>query len=94
MSRASDLSKEEQANVRTALRFLHSRCGGWEALATAMCFNKDTFYRLSSRPITAAIAFRVARFAQVSIDDLLAGKYPAVGACPHCGHVKGEESPK
>jgi hypothetical protein len=33
-----------------------------------------------------AVAFRVARLTGVSIDDLLAGKYPPPGTCPHCGH--------
>jgi len=31
------------------------------------------------------MAFRVARLAQVWIDDLLDGKYPVKGMCPHCG---------
>lgn len=41
--------------------------------------------------VTPLIAFRVARFAEIGVDDLLTGKYPPAGACPHCGHVKGEE---
>jgi hypothetical protein len=26
--------------------------------------------------------------AGVGIDDLLSGKYPVKGTCPHCGHVE------
>jgi len=35
--------------------------------------------------VTAGLALRVARFAEVSIDDLLGGKYVPPGACPYCG---------
>jgi hypothetical protein len=27
----------------------------------------------------------------MSIDDLLAGQFPAPGGCPYCGHVDEEE---
>jgi len=36
--------------------------------------------------VTASIVFRVARFVEVSVDDLLAGRY-LPGACPHGGHM-------
>lgn len=38
-------------------------------------------------PISPTMAFRVARMAGVGLDDLLAGRYPVKGMCPHCGHV-------
>jgi hypothetical protein len=44
----SDLTAEEQKNVRTALRFLR----------------------------------------KVTVDDVLTGRFPAPGTCPHCGHMK------
>ena len=31
------------------------------------------------------IAFRVARLAKVGVDDVLAGRFPPPGTCPHCG---------
>jgi hypothetical protein len=36
--------------------------------------------------VTATLAFRTARLAEASIDDLLAGRY-LQGACPHCGRL-------
>lgn len=39
----------------------------------------------TDRKVTPLVAFRVARFAQVGVDDLLAGKLVPPGTCPHCG---------
>lgn len=83
----SDLTKEEQANVRTALRFLRARCGGWEAVAKALHLGRSTI----GRAATPTVAFRVARFAGVKIDDLLEGAFPPVGTCPYCGHQRNNE---
>ena len=43
-----------------------------------------------SKNVSASIAFRVARFAKVGVDDVLTGKFPSPGTCPHCGHVEDE----
>lgn len=90
MSRAkSDLTPQEQTNVRAAIRFLHARCGGWVPLGKILRINDCALSHIARRePVSASVAFRVARLAKVSIDDLLAGRYPPPGACPHCGHVK------
>ena len=80
----SDLTSKEQANVRTALRFLRARCGGLKPLAKALRYTRQTL-RLPASP---TLAFRIARLAGVPIDDVLAGKYPPPGTCPHCGHRK------
>jgi hypothetical protein len=37
--------------------------------------------------VSQTMALPVARLAQVGIDDLLVGKYPVKGMCPHRGHV-------
>jgi hypothetical protein len=37
--------------------------------------------------VSASLALRMARLAQVGVDDMLAGKYPIKGMCPHCGNV-------
>ena len=90
----SDLTAQEQANVRTALKHLRLRCGGWDALSKALRFKKKTLAH-AVRPhgtVTASVAFRIARLAGVSIDELLAGAYPAPGTCPYCGHVKVDET--
>lgn len=85
----SDLTSKEQANVRTAILFLRARCRGWGPLAKVLHMKEPTVrYIGGGRVVTASTAVRVARFVKVGIDDLLAGKYPPAGACPHCGHVK------
>jgi len=91
---AGDLAKQEQTNVRTALRFLRARCGGWEPTAKMLRVNDSTLGNVmgSRRAVTASLAFRVARLVKVPIDDLLAGKFPAAGTCPYCGHVKEEDA--
>ena len=83
----SDLSREEQTNVRTALRFLRARCGGWAQLAKVLGFKPSTLTNMGpKRGMTPTMAFRVARLAKVGVDDVLAGRFPPPGTCPHCGH--------
>ncbi len=81
----SDLTVEEQKHVRTAIRFLRIRFGGWVPLTKALRFTRSTLQKGGATP---AVAFRVARLVGISIDDLLVGKYPLAGTCPHCGHRK------
>jgi hypothetical protein len=78
----SDLTAEEEKNVRTAVRFLKSRVGTWATLAKVLRVCPKTVER-SVSPMTA---FRVAKFAGVGVDDVLTGRFPAPGTCPHCGH--------
>jgi hypothetical protein len=80
----SDLTAEEQKNVRAALRFLRIRCGGLAAFAKALHACKTT---AQGRNVSASVAFRVARLAGVGVDDVVGGKYPPAGVCPHCGHI-------
>jgi hypothetical protein len=84
----SDLTKEEQGHVGLALRFLRARAGGWDALAKVLHFGRSTLLDAASgrHPPTASMALRIARLAQVGVDDLLAGRYPEAGACAHCGN--------
>ncbi len=83
----SDLTTQEQVNVRTALRFLRSRCGGWAGVGKALGFKESTLSNaMSISPPSASMAIRVARLAGVPVDDVLNGRYPAQGTCPHCGH--------
>ena len=37
--------------------------------------------------VSASMAVRVAKIAAVGVDEVLAGRWPAKGTCPHCGHV-------
>lgn len=83
------LTAEERDHIRAAMRFLRARCGGtYEALAKAMRV-KVTYLRDAARRRTpnAGLAVRLARFAGVSIDDVIAGRFPPPGACPHCGQI-------
>jgi hypothetical protein len=81
-----DVTEEERARVRAALGFLRVRAGGWNALAPALGFTKKTLSNvMEGKVVSPTMVFRVARLAGVSIDDLLAGKFPPAGTCPHCG---------
>lgn len=83
--RSSDLTPTEQANVRTAIRFLVKRLGSMQKLAAAMSSKTGTVKQSLRGGVSAGITIRVARVAGVSAEELLAGRWPAVSACPHCG---------
>lgn len=90
----SDLTSSEQAHARAALCFLRARCGGWEPLAKLLRVKEPTVRNVAQgRTVSASLAFRVARLVKITVDDLLVGKYPPAGACPHCGHVATVEDP-
>lgn len=90
--RDTDLTPSEQANVRTALRFLRTRCGGWAPLAKVLGFAHthlaDTASGRSAG--SASMTFRIARLAKVTVDDVLTGRFPDSRACAHCGCVPPE----
>lgn len=73
--------------MRTALRFLRFRVGGWQPLADALGTKADTIGKVlrGGRDVTAKLAYSVARLTDVSIDDLLAGALLSPRTCPHCG---------
>jgi transcriptional regulator with XRE-family HTH domain len=81
------LTDKEQRHVRTALRFLRHRVGGWQPLADALGVKADTIGKVlrGGRAVTANLAYSVARLTDVSIDDLLAGALLSPRTCPHCG---------
>jgi hypothetical protein len=79
----SDLTADEQKHVRAAIRFLRVRCGGNNALAKVLRVDRRTL----TKPATPTTAYRVAKLAGVSVDDVLAGRFPPAGTCPHCGHM-------
>src|SRR5262249_55305664 len=88
--KAFDLTPEEQTHVRTALRSLRARCGGWEQVAKVLHFKGPTVRKLGSKNSTVSptVAFGVARLVKVGVDDVLAGRFPPPGTCPHCGHCE------
>lgn len=81
------LTDKEQRHVRTALRFLRHRVGGWQPLADALEVKADTIGKVlrGGRAVTASLAYGVARLTDVSIDDLLSGALLSPRTCPHCG---------
>jgi hypothetical protein len=82
----SDLTAAEQTNVRTALKFLRLRCGTWAAVSKALRLGESTASNIAAgASVSPLVAFRVARLAKVSVDDVLAGRFPSPGTCPHCG---------
>ncbi len=85
----TDLTDQEQANVRAAMRFLMIRAGGWKILAVALGFSKHTMRHVkkAEKNVSPRMALRVARVAGVGVDDVIAGRFPQPGACAHCGRI-------
>lgn len=79
-----DLTTEEQQNIRAALRFLSAHLGSMDSLAKAIRGKAATLRNAAScRRPSAGLAVRLARFAEVPVDDVLNGRFPPV--CPTCG---------
>jgi hypothetical protein len=80
-----DLTVQEQGHVRTALKFLRARFGGWRPLAKVLRFGESTVGNMAAghRAASIVVAFRIARLVKVPV---LAGRFPPPGTCPHCGH--------
>jgi hypothetical protein len=81
-----------QEHVRAAMRFLAVRFGNLGMMAKALRFQRDTLRRVmdGKQNVSAVMAFRLARTAAVGVDDLLMGRYPVPGMCPHCGRVPSQ----
>jgi hypothetical protein len=79
--------------VRSALTYLRAKVGTWETLGKSLRFEPCTIIHVAHgrRAVSPTMAFRIARFAKVSIDGLLAGKFPPHDTCAHCGHGKEEK---
>ena len=86
---SSDLTPEEQANVRTAIRFLAKRHGSYRKLSEAMGAKVATVQLAGSKrgAVSAGVALRVARASGAPLEDVLAGRWPIAGACPFCGRM-------
>jgi hypothetical protein len=85
--RSSDLTPEEQANAKAALRVLRVRHGTAAKLAVALQATEATVTACLARraPVSAGLALRVARLAGVHLEDVLSGAWPKAGSCPMCG---------
>ncbi|HLK41294.1 MAG TPA: hypothetical protein VKU41_31300 [Polyangiaceae bacterium] len=84
---SSDLSPEEQAHAKAAIRFLGKRFGSYGKLAEAMRAKRATVISaVSARgAVSAGVALRAARAADVPLEDVLAGRWPTATMCPYCG---------
>lgn len=87
------LTKEEQANVRRALRILRRRHGSVAALAKAMGMTPEalTKARVPSRPQSARLALVTARLAGTTFDGIISGTWSPLVVCRACrgsGHVR------
>lgn len=82
----SDLTAKEQENVSAALRYLRVRFGKWENVAKSLGIDPRALsHAMHGKSVSASLAFRVARRARATVDDVLTGKFP--GVCPHCGQT-------
>ena len=87
--KTSDLTPDEQEHVKTALRVLRRKLGTTAKLAEALAANPGTLggmMKRTGRP-SAGTALRAARLAGVAVEELIAGRWPREGACPHCGRA-------
>lgn len=83
------LTDEEQAHTLDALHFLRTRIGSWKLLAKGLGFERCTLLDVKKqrKRVSVNMAYAVARLAGAAFDDVVTGKWPAPGTCPHCGHV-------
>jgi hypothetical protein len=81
------LTPQEQEHALAALRFLRGRVGTWRMLAKALGFEAVTLrnVRKGINEASIALAYRVSRVAGVAFDDIVTGRWPVKGTCPHCG---------
>jgi hypothetical protein len=90
--RSSDLTPEEQANVRAAMMYLRVRHGTLRRLARLMRANEGTVMHAMHRTVSAGIALRVARVAETTMEDLIGGAWLPPGVCRHCGRRLGVQA--
>jgi hypothetical protein len=85
---SADFTEKERAHIRAALHFLHLRAGRWEPLGRALRFNPSSLRNVANghKAASATVVLRIAKFAGVGLDDVISGRFPAAGTCPHCGH--------
>ena len=86
--RVDSLTDLEAENLRHGLRELQSRFGSLRALADAMGMPYQSVRHavVKNRHPSVAFAFRAARAARISVEELIGGEWPTrVWVCPTCG---------
>ena len=82
------LTPEQQARVRLALRAQCRRFGSMRALATALGVSVTTLsHAVGKRPISSALAVRLASVASVDLTALLRPGPAVAECCPTCGRA-------
>jgi len=85
-ARPSPLSRDEQENVRKALRVLQVRFGSWGEMAKLMGVSPITLQQAArQKPVSAAIVVLAAKVSKIPVEDLLSGAWPK--PCPVCGRT-------
>jgi hypothetical protein len=81
------LTDREQWHVRTAIRFLRYRVGGWQPLADALGVKADSLGKVlrGARDVTARLSYGVAWLTDVAIDDL--ARRRVLPSASRCGSV-------
>lgn len=84
------LTEPELARLRAALRSLKQLHGSWQALADATGVSANSLEHISCRSQRAsyAMALRIAKVANVSLEALLS-PLASIEICPTCGARKG-----
>jgi len=85
----AELTPDEQAGVRRALKALRVRHGVKVLAKLARCSAATLSNAASKRAPTVSTALLLARVAGVPVSDVLRGEWPRLGECPLCGHVTG-----
>ena len=83
------LTGVEQTNTLKALQILRVRVGTWRLVAKALGFQPGVLKNVRHRYkcVSFNMASAVARLVGVPFDDVVTGRWPPPGSCPHCGHV-------
>jgi len=87
------LTETEQAHLRAALYYMRARIGSWAVLARAVRSKRISLLRIRRGLRIGgmrSLAGRLADVAGVPVADVLAGRLPPPGVCPHCGHALSE----
>lgn len=84
---STDLTPNEQANVKRALRAMGQVFRSYARLARAMHAKHETVKDAAKARgrVTAGLALRLARVAQVSVETIVDGLFQPPGRCPYCG---------
>jgi hypothetical protein len=84
---AHKLTTEEQRHTLAALHFLRLRFGTWVLLAKALGFERSTMKNVTKgvNDVSVNMAYRVAKLSGAAFDDVVTGRWPVPGTCPHCG---------